>query len=343
MDLRLDVFGLDASLEELYRLLLARPSVDVATLAGASGTDVEQVRRALGSLHDLGLINRSVSGDEYFAVDPRHALRAVMERHERQVFEVRQSLPELGRLFDEARRPDGDEVTTRVVSGPQEIGDFYYRLKIRAVTEFVAFDNPPYILSSSRSLELAVLDRGVSTRAVYSAASFEDPSRWADVLALAERGEQARVARVLPFKLAIADRVAALVALVPPAGGVPQALVTEAPELVTAFHELFELHWGSAVPVDDGTGLDGALARSDRLAADAVVAPGGTDPDHRPARPDERALLTMFAAGLKDETIAKQLGISSRTLRRRVQELWTELGVDNRFAAGVVASRRGWL
>ncbi|WAC51253.1 hypothetical protein [Frigoribacterium sp. SL97] len=41
--------------------------------------------------------------------------------------------------------------------------------------------------------------------------------------------------------------------------------------------------------------------------------------------------------------IAGQLGISSRTLRRRLHALFDELGASNRFHAGVEAARRGWV
>ena len=41
--------------------------------------------------------------------------------------------------------------------------------------------------------------------------------------------------------------------------------------------------------------------------------------------------------------IARKLGISLRTVRRRMAELMSDLGADTRFQAGVEAVRRGWL
>jgi DNA-binding NarL/FixJ family response regulator len=61
------------------------------------------------------------------------------------------------------------------------------------------------------------------------------------------------------------------------------------------------------------------------------------------AAPSDRGLLAMLAAGAKDETIARELGISSRTVTRRVGELLDELGARTRFQAGVLAERQGWL
>jgi DNA-binding NarL/FixJ family response regulator len=40
--------------------------------------------------------------------------------------------------------------------------------------------------------------------------------------------------------------------------------------------------------------------------------------------------------------IARSLGVSLRTVRRRIAELLAELGVESRFQAGAEAVRRGW-
>lgn len=56
-----------------------------------------------------------------------------------------------------------------------------------------------------------------------------------------------------------------------------------------------------------------------------------------------RFLLEQLASGAQDEQIARRLGLSLRTVRRRVAEVMTELGATSRFQAGVEAARRGWL
>ena len=51
----------------------------------------------------------------------------------------------------------------------------------------------------------------------------------------------------------------------------------------------------------------------------------------------------QLAAGAKDEQIARTMGLSLRTIRRRIADLMIELGADTRFQAGAEAVRRGWL
>lgn len=58
---------------------------------------------------------------------------------------------------------------------------------------------------------------------------------------------------------------------------------------------------------------------------------------------DQLALLGLMAGGAPMVVVAKQLSISERTLRRRVQVLCDQLGVETSIEAVVVAVRRGWI
>jgi DNA-binding CsgD family transcriptional regulator len=88
--------------------------------------------------------------------------------------------------------------------------------------------------------------------------------------------------------------------------------------IVEALNMLFDMMWERATPVPEL--------------------------EHRESQTDlRRFLLQQLAAGALDEQIARKLGISLRTVRRRVADLMSELGADSRFQAGVEAVRRGWI
>lgn len=53
------------------------------------------------------------------------------------------------------------------------------------------------------------------------------------------------------------------------------------------------------------------------------------------------AVLEMLVKGCKDETAAKNLGMSVRTYRRRIAEIMNRLGARSRFQAGAKAVRLG--
>ncbi|WP_045875299.1 LuxR C-terminal-related transcriptional regulator [Pseudofrankia sp. DC12] len=57
----------------------------------------------------------------------------------------------------------------------------------------------------------------------------------------------------------------------------------------------------------------------------------------------ELLLLALLADGLKDEAVARALGVSVRTVRRMVAELMHRLDARSRFQAALLAQRKGWL
>ena len=93
---------------------------------------------------------------------------------------------------------------------------------------------------------------------------------------------------------------------------VDSALVVHPCALLDALTEMFTLLWDQAVPVVAAAGQDQLDAR----------------------------MMTLLAAGFKDDAIARQLTLSSRTVGRRVAELMDMLGARTRFQAGVHAHRR---
>ncbi|MBV7673511.1 MULTISPECIES: hypothetical protein [Streptomyces] len=58
---------------------------------------------------------------------------------------------------------------------------------------------------------------------------------------------------------------------------------------------------------------------------------------------DDLELLALLVACPSDDPIARRLGVSVRTVRRRVARIMDVLAVQNRFAAGVAAAQLGWV
>lgn len=56
-----------------------------------------------------------------------------------------------------------------------------------------------------------------------------------------------------------------------------------------------------------------------------------------------RRLLLLMRTGAIDEAIARELGVSPRTVHRRITRLQNLLGVRSRFQLGVIACERGWV
>lgn len=309
--------GLSADEERLYRLVLHRESATPQQLAEALGGDAD-VGTLLARLRSLGLVSQLAGQPlRYTAVEPHSAIEALIAVRGSELDRVRRTAAELTEAFESAQRARGRSGTVEVVQGAQELARWFVRLHHEAHDEMLVLDRPPYALAPTNPLEPPSLGQHVAWRAVYSPEALEQPGALAEVLALKEAGEQGRVLPGLPIKLAIADRRIAVMPLSLDLEGSPVVVIRES-TLLEALIDLFERYWAAAIPIGAAT-----------EASDQVT--------------EHRDLVALLAAGLKDDAIARQLGFSPRTMRRRIQALMGELGADNRFQAGVQALRRGWI
>ncbi|MCS5717288.1 hypothetical protein N1027_03965 [Herbiconiux sp. CPCC 205763] len=331
--------GLSDTAEQIYLFVIHRGKTLLSDVTARFDLDDGPAAEQLEALRHLGLISRERSDAGFYVpVDPRYSLTSMVEQLSEGVGRIRQLIPTLADQFDKGATSDEETTETRILSDRDAVASWYVRLQHQATRELLVFDRPPYVSSSLEPLEAVVLGRGVSWRAVYTGESFSREDSWEEAERLAEHGEQARIVSELPVKLAIADRTTALVSLSVEEGK-SDAIVTEAAPMVAALCDLFEFYWARALPLPE--------ARERMLnpaAADPAPppAPTATVPSRRITR-EEQAILALIGAGLKDEVIARRLGMSTRSLRRRSHQLMVELGADNRFQAGVEAARRGWV
>src|SRR4051794_13187386 len=155
----------------------------------------------------------------------------------------------------------------------------------------------------------APVPAGVRSRAVYDRSWVARAGGMARIERARWDGEEARLTRRVPVDLVLVDR---RTAVLPFAGG---AVAVGASSLLDSLVELADAVWDAAAPLD-----------------------GDGPPDA-----EDSAILALVAIGLKDQAIAQRLGMSPRTLRRRIGRMMRALGADTRFQAGLEAARRGWL
>lgn len=185
-----------------------------------------------------------------------------------------------------------------------------------AKRDVIALCTPTGPLRTARSVDRGVLRRGVRCRVLFQADDGAGDWSAARLAELAHAGAQVRAAARVPVDALVIDRAVAIF----PGDGPTGVAVANAPGIVTAIVELFEQLWPHHLPPA------------------AVNAPRGPYPS-----PQERELLFMLSAGWVDESIAAQLGVSVRTIRRRISSIMSRLGARSRFQAGVIAASAGWV
>lgn len=165
-----------------------------------------------------------------------------------------------------------------------------------------------------------LLQRGVVVRSMHLHPMTRLAHTTAHLEQLQEAGAQVRLAPALPFRMVVVDRVQALVPALHM--DVPDTMmVVRGEELTSLLTKVFTMFWETATPLKS-FGPCG----------------GGTE-----LTPQHRSTLRLLAAGRKDEAIARELGISIRTLRRLTADLMVRLGATSRFQAGVEAVLQGLL
>jgi DNA-binding GntR family transcriptional regulator/DNA-binding CsgD family transcriptional regulator len=286
-----------------------------AEIAAGLDSSVERVGRALDRLREQGLVGRLAGvRRRYAAIEPQTALDALVRARTSELEHVRLAAVELSRMFAAAREDDAEEV--EIATGGDALARWFVTLQQEARKEVLTLDRPPYALTTSNPVEAAALTRGVVYRAVYAPEALQWPGVLDDIRDLVKRGEQARVLPGLRVKVAIADRRIALIPLSLELTQVRAAIIRPS-ALLDAMVDYWEMCWRQAQPLDA--------------------------PADDPLGEVDRQMLMLLVSGLKDDAIARQFGWSVRTMRRRISRLHDLLGASNRFQAGVIATRRGWL
>ncbi|MEU5869129.1 MULTISPECIES: helix-turn-helix transcriptional regulator [unclassified Nonomuraea] len=320
-DNALAAVGVDAEDELIYRALLHRPRATLPELAAHTGRTTVALRRACSRLEALGLVSRMAGRPvRYVPTRPDVAVAALISRREEGLAQAR--LAALALLAETPRTENlAPEELVEVVQGQAAVVQRFTQLQQTATEELLVLDRPPYAQDPSQqnAPEMERLAHGVLVRGIYDASALEIPGKLRLAQESAAAGEQARVSPEVPMKLAIADRRTAILPLSTHASAhSDSAVIVHSSSLLDALVTLFEVLWRSALPLPL------------------------FDAHSRPVDLPDPELFALLAAGLKDEAVARQLGVSLRTVHRRVSELMDRLGARTRFQAGLLAARRGW-
>jgi DNA-binding CsgD family transcriptional regulator len=315
-----DVLDPDSVEGRIYRALTRLGRSDVDALAGATGLSTPELATVLCSLADVDAVVHVDGG--WVARPPARVMAEVLRSEEDRRTAMWRAGAELDELYQLARRSSG-KPEVEPVGDLAELFTLTERVQERATERVRWLDRPPYRSTPDRfvsqeSLQTRRMAAGVSYRVLYHRAVYDDADLFTGMTRMIEQGEDARVLADHPVKLLIGDDRIGLLIPEPERVGAEGSLVVHASGLLAAFAGLFETLWTLGVPVSAATP---AVQVSEK----------------------DRKIITLMAAGLTDEAIARRLNLSRRTVVRRIAVLLDRLGATTRFQAGVQAANRGWL
>ncbi|MBL7260500.1 helix-turn-helix domain-containing protein [Paractinoplanes lichenicola] len=308
---------LSASEQHAYRLLVRMAGAAPADLAAQAALSGDEARALLEALHRKGL---ATAGPIFHALPADVALGDALLREQQSLESARRLVAALSEEYRTNTRRRSPEHLVEIVVGAAALRDRLREMQDSAREEILWFcrANPIAMQGPENTEESTALERGVRYRAIYERELLEKPGELDSIVDAMKLGELSRTLPHLPVRLAVADRALAICPLVPDAArgvGEPTAALIRPSELLDALVALFESYWERATPLLP----DGSEEEPDKL------------------------LLSLFVAGLPDKSIATQLGVSRRTVQRRLDRLMEAAGVDTRAGLAFQAARRGWL
>ncbi|GAA3151427.1 helix-turn-helix domain-containing protein [Planomonospora alba] len=324
----LAALGLTPAQTSLYTAVLRLHRATCAKLAEATGDSPELLARELAALVRMGVVDEQAG--EYLARHPAAALgHLIADRLDRLAEESRRidrvlgSIRHLIHQYDAGRDHQTGRFPVELVGGADELYESVIGMAVQApplglltavpdqrtMSDFTERYADPWIAAQRRGL--------LSCRALIPVDLLQMPGLRDKLVRFERAGARVRTVPSVPSWFLVAGSE---VAGLPAQWGGTLAesayrfTLVRACVVVEALRALFEELWARATPLP--------WAR----AGDGVV-----------------QVLRLAAQGVSDEAIARQLGVSVRTVRARFADAMAALGTHSRFQAGVEAARRGWL
>ncbi|MDT0444347.1 helix-turn-helix transcriptional regulator [Streptomyces johnsoniae] len=335
------VFGVSKSEEMVYRHFLRHPNSAAGNLHLSLDIAQETAQEALGRLLHLRLLRPGDPPELLTPADPETAVARLTQLRLRHLYQEVQHITTSHHVVAALRaetRPGRAPAATGGTVRPDAIPPVEHLGGLHEVTsrmEDLTFFARDEILSAdpwaaapagharhAQALDLRALRRGVKRRMVVPAAALDDRPTLARLAELVAHGARIRVVAEVPAHAVVYDRRAALLPQDPGEAG-HEALLVHGEVLLAGVVALFEKTWEQAEdvplelrrPVDEEAGLS----------------------------PVELQVLTLMCTVGKDETGARDLGVSVRTYRRYVADVMRRLGASTRAQAALLARERGWI
>ena len=318
----LDALGLDEAHTDVYRCVLQQPSASTADVAAALAMSLPRVRPIVAELERLGLLARqAASSDRFVASPPSMALRPLLIERERGLTRAHEALAELSDLYRRSAEQRSVADVVDVVIGDDAVRQRVAQLQAASAEQVrVLVLHEIALLSGAENIEEdRALARGVRYRVIVESAVLERPGFLTAARDMAQIGEEIRVLPSLPTRMFIADDQMALVPM--RSQGDDRgfgALLIHPSGLLDLVISIFEQYWRTATHF---------------LPTEAPATTEDVDRD----------LLRLLLLGLTDAAAAAQLGISQRTVQRRIAELMERADVTTRIQLGAAAVRRSWV
>jgi len=181
--------------------------------------------------------------------------KEILEKNRAMKEEIGTVTEELRPHYEDSRQETSPLDYIEITKDPYQIHKRFMQLVAEAKEEILVFTKPPFSRSPEQrdehlDQETEVLKRGIRGRCIYEIPTDEDESRWLSehIKGAVRAGEEARVLKDVPMKMAIFDSRIVLFALADPVSKEPSltSQIVEHRDLARSLKILFESLWEEA-------------------------------------------------------------------------------------------------
>ncbi|MEV7398899.1 LuxR C-terminal-related transcriptional regulator [Streptomyces sp. NPDC091267] len=322
---------LDGVAVDAYAWALRKGVFDDEEIAAGLGVDVELIVQARETLHELRLLGPVGSGPTMVPLNPDVAeaelvtpLEVSIAQRRQQIAGIHRQLRVLAEVYRSHERSATDDLPPiRVLDDFEEVRREIDLARRRCTEERISLQpgggRSAEMLEQDLMQTLEMRRRGIRIRTLYQHTARSSLATRTYVRQICEEGAEVRTAEELAERLIIYDRKLAFIPKERTGKEPPGAAIVSDPTLVAYLCRSFESVWQGSQPFDVGRTIE-----YQQVAEDLRM-----------------SILRLMAMGVKDEVIARRLGMATRTCRRHISAIMEEIGATSRFQAGLLIGRQG--
>jgi sugar-specific transcriptional regulator TrmB len=322
----LAALGLDSAEEQAYRLLVAGGVAAVDDLLPEAGLARAELAAALAGLVGRGLATAQPppAGDgpvRFAAAPPAIALAGLLRSRHDDLRAAELAIAALAETYRSASAGRTAADVIEVITDVDAVRHRFAQLQEAAREEVLSLVVPHLSVVPHRENAAGdeCLRRGVRYRAIIDRRVLDPPGVIDDVVASAAAGQEIRVVDRVPVKAVIVDREVAMLPLRHNQHTAAASVLIHPSGLLDAMLAFHDVLWERGYPLLAGSG--GSPAEIDEI---------------------DGRILALLLSGLTDQAVAGKLGLSLRTVQRRIHQLMARAGVGTRVQLGWHAARKGW-
>lgn len=257
---QLQYLGIPRREAEVYIALLQKKEFTAPEIAEITSVSRTKSYEILQNLVKKNLCNQSyLNGVKVFSsVDPKIVIENIKSDYEKKkniANDLKRNLSQLYKVIENIGTLDYIEV----LNDPRQIRERWLSIQGNTKKELLIFTKPPYTspLEANLKAEAKVLKKKIIDKSLYEYNGINSSSEINNFIKKIESyqkiGEESRIVKSLPMKLAISDETITMLALTDRVSMKPSitTMIIDHPNFAIAQKKVFESYWVNAITINE--------------------------------------------------------------------------------------------